>query len=316
MKRWVLSGLVAVTLLGCSKKHECERGVVQSSYVHKYGLTMSQDDWEARGGDGQVVTILHDGVTVTKNCQDGVLDGDTTYTFPHSQTFSRVETYRQGALAKQVDNFASGLPMREEEMTASGSNIVTSWYETGKPQAVEEYSAGRLVMGKYYDASGNNDAEVMNGEGTRKRRDGYGQLLSSDTIQNGEKVMRITYHPNGAPKEQTPYKNGLVNGSKKTFLPGGEPNTIESWVQGEQQGITLVYRNGEKYAEVPYQHGVKMGVERRYKDGSVLQEEITWFADQRQGPTNVYVNDVVQTHWYYQGKMVSKVAYEQLSHQV
>jgi len=318
MKVRLFLNIIGLSLVayGCIKNNDTtvEKDAVQSSYIHKYGIAVTKRDWESRGRDGQVVSTRKDGVVISRTYRAGILDGPTTYTFPHSHTLAKTETYRNGVLVKVVENFASGMPMREEENTASGSKVITCWYESGTSLSVEEYQNGRLVTGKYFNLNGECDSEVVNSKGVRKRRDGYGQLLSCDTIEEGEKILRTTFHPNGAPKELIPYKNGVVYGLKRTFLPGGEPNTIEEWDAGEQHGITTVFRNGEKYAEVPYELGQKKGVERRFRDGEMVQEEVSWVNNQKHGPTKAFVGDIVKTDWYYQGKLVSKVVFDQMSH--
>jgi len=141
----------------------------------------------------------------------------------------------------------------------------------------------------------------------------YGQLISTDTIENGQMVLRQTYHPNGSPREMIPYQNGLVDGVKRTYLPAGEPDTFEQWVNGQQDGVTVVFQHGEKFAEVPYVNGEKHGVECRLKDGKTKVQEITWNNGQMSGPSTTYVGDNVKTDWYFKGKPVSKADYEFMS---
>ncbi|SCA62569.1 Uncharacterized protein SCG7086_AB_00280 [Chlamydiales bacterium SCGC AG-110-P3] len=311
---------IALLLTGCSANQELAyhdgRGsdVVACTYKHKYGVEVPRSDWESRGRDGQVITTLKSGVTVTKDYAGGVLVGDTTYTFPHSNTIETVETYRNGKCTKIVTNYTSGLPQREEEKTASGSTVVTLWYDSGNPMSVEELRGERVLTGSYYSIDEQCDAEVLAGEGERKVRDAYGQLLSVDSISDGWLTLRTTFHSNGSPKEYIPYEYSVINGLKKTFLPSGEPSTVEEWSNGIQQGITISYRNGEKFSEIPFENGYKKGVERRYYNGAELQEEVSWHNDQRHGPTRAYVGDAVKTDWYYQNRLVSKLVFDQMAH--
>ena len=311
---------VLLLLAGCTSYQEVAyhdgrvSDVVSCTYKHKYGVEVSRSDWESRGRDGQVTTTLKSGVTVTKDYSSGVLVGETTYTFPHSNTIETVETYRDGSLVKTVTNYPSGLPRCEEEVTASGSTVVTLWYESGSPMSVEERRDERVLTGKYYTSTEECDATVIAGEGERKRRDPYGQLLSVDSINDGWLTLRTTFHPNGSPKEYIPFEYGTISGVKKTFLPGGEPNTVEEWQNDSQHGITVAYRNGEKFSEIPYENGQKRGVERRFFNGTELQEEVTWLNDQRHGATRAYVGDAVKTDWYYQNRLVSKLVFDQMAH--
>jgi antitoxin component YwqK of YwqJK toxin-antitoxin module len=151
---------------------------------------------------------------------------------------------------------------------------------------------------------------IENGQGVRLVRDDYGQLVSTDTVENGQMVLRQTYHPNGSPKETIPYRNDLVDGVRRTYQPAGEPDTVEQWRAGQQEGMTMIYKHGEKFAEVPYANGSKHGVECRYRDGSSKVQEIGWNAGQMHGPSTTYVGETARTEWYYKGKSVSRADYE------
>jgi antitoxin component YwqK of YwqJK toxin-antitoxin module len=103
-----------------------------------------------------------------------------------------------------------------------------------------------------------------------------------------------------------------VTGQRRTFLPGGEPHTIEEWSEDHQEGVTVVYQNGEKIAEVPYLNGIKNGVEERFKDGRFLVEEVNWKAGKKHGPCYSYVGEDTLITWYYEGQEVSKRQYDRL----
>lgn len=312
---------IAGLLTGCSSYQEVaivkegwNSDVVATVYKHKYGVEVSKKDWETRGCDGQIICSLKNGITSTKNYSAAVLNGESTQTFSHSKTVEKIETYRKGSLVKEVWNYTSGLRKEEREYLASGSTIATVWYESGNPMSVEEFHGESLLVGRYFRKDECVDGEVVDGFGERKIRDPYGYLNSVDKICDGLLVSQTIFHPNGTPKEVIPYENERINGKKQTFLPSGEPKTIEQWVNGHQQGTTYTFRNGEKYSEVPYENGCRKGIERRFRDGRSVEEEISWVGDERHGPTRAFVGDAVKTDWYYQGKVVSKVVFEQMSH--
>jgi antitoxin component YwqK of YwqJK toxin-antitoxin module len=311
----LLSG--AIALSGCASSNRANKDccyVVDEKYVHKYGLEVAQNDWKARGKNGQVISTLDNGVVMTKQYDFGVLEGETTYTFPNSNTIEKVETYKNGQLVKTVINDESGAPKEETEMTAEGNKYVTIWYNDGTPQSRESYQDDLLVQAEYFNGSNKVESRVDNGFGTRIVRDQYGDLVSTDTFKNGALVSKTTYHKNGAPKAFTPYANNVVEGMRKTFMPAGEPETVEEWVGGVREGTTLAYKNGEKFAEVPYKNGRKNGIEKRYRDGSTLIEEISWRDNQRHGPSDTYVNGkVTKTEWYYNGQKVTKSAWDMKS---
>lgn len=306
--------VVACVSTACQRQDMYTVPVVEETYVHKYGVEVPSYDWQERGQNGQVITTLGNGVLVTKNYSNGILDRDSTYSFPHSNAIEKVETYDQNKLIKTTLNYPSGATMQEVDYASDGSRGIVSWYENGASKSVEELNpSGMLIHGEYRDQSGKLDSQVDNSEGTRTVRDNYGQLVSRDTIQNGMMTLSSAYHPNGTPSEVIPYRNGAIEGQHRTYLPAGEPNTVGTWVDGKQNGITIVYKNGEKFAEVPYVNGMKNGVERRYRDGNILIEEICWKNDQKHGPDKVYIGgNNVQTSWFYDGQPMSEDKYLKL----
>lgn len=311
MRYRILVSMAAIALLtvGCVRQHNFE--VVDETYVHKYGVAVPPDYWNSSGQHGAIISKLADGVTVSRSYESGILDGETTFTFPHSDKCQKKQIYAKNKLVKEIDYFLDGSPRQEISYDLpTSSREVTTWYTTGSPKSHEKYEGEILFSGEYYNTSNQRDSFVDNYEGARVNRDDYGQIICRDLIQEGTKILTTTYHPNGAPLEQIPYKNGVIEGYKKTFYPGGEPNTVEHWSKGSQNGITTVYQNGEKYADVSYVNGRKNGVERRYKDGTIVVEEVYWENDRQHGPMNTYVGDSVKTDWYFQGQPTSRVNYE------
>jgi antitoxin component YwqK of YwqJK toxin-antitoxin module len=307
----IISTITTLTVLtACNPSVNRRSPVIDQTYVHRYGIEVPPDQWTEGGRTGQVVSTLKTGVIVTNNYSDGILNGDTVYTFPHSDSIQKIETYENGQLVKEIHHSVTGTPMKETIHNMGNKKIITIWYDDGTPQAKEVYENNVLTQGEYYDNQHQLEARIENGQGNRINRDLYGILESNDTVVNGQMTLRTTYHPNGHPKEVTPYSYGSINGERRTFLPAGEPNTIEQWSMGVQQGNTVVYKNGEKYADITYSGGKKNGLERRYKNGDTVVEEITWVADQRQGPSYTYINDNTKTEWYHGGRIVTKGAFD------
>jgi antitoxin component YwqK of YwqJK toxin-antitoxin module len=280
MKRLFIGFLGTVVLSGCSTQNEVivqdDFTVVEQTHVHKYGFNVSPQDFKARGGDGQVITNLKNGVIATNTYSHNVLHGDTTYTFPYTTTVEKVLTYDQGRVVKEDLYYTSGTPRQRTEYQDNQGKVVTIWYENGTPQAVEHYINSALAKGDYYTNDSELDSRVENYEGTRINRDLNGLLLRTEIIKNGEVVSATDYYTSGAPKRLTSYRHGVIDGLQKTFAPSGEPLTVEEWSQGNQTGITTTFLNGEKVSEIPYVNGVKSGVERRFRDGSNVVDEITW----------------------------------------
>ena len=303
----------------CAKQELKNTPVVEQTYIHKYGVAVPSEFWAESGEDGVVVSTMADGVVVSNTYAAGILNGETSYSFPHSSQLEKTVVYSNGVIIREVSFFFDGTPKQETIFESpvkdsANSKTISSWYLNGTPRSAEQYVGDLLLNGEYYTLQNQPDASVENYEGTRLVRDDYGQLLATDTIRGGQLTMRNTYHANGSPKENISYQNGLIDGSKQCFHPAGEPNSIENWSAGQQHGVTVVYLHGEKYAEVPYENGLKNGIEKRYRDGTVLVQEITWEDGQLHGPTKTYVGESVKTDWYYEGKLSTKTDYERMAH--
>lgn len=308
----VVIPLCVMAVASCQRSRGSE--VLCETYVHRYGVEVPPDEWNDQGCTGKVVSTRRDGVTLTKTFDRGVLHGETTYTFPHRTQIECIEQYGSGQLMNQRRFFVSGLP--REEVDYSQSPVVTTktYYDQGSLRSVETIQNGRMTQGKYYNLAGNVETGVENGFGKRTNRDLFGQLVSVDTIKEGTLTLRTSYHPNGIPQAQVPYEDDAIHGVVKTFKPAGDPNSIERWNRGVQEGITTFYEDGEKCAEVPYVKGRRNGVERRFGDGGErVVEETTWVDDARHGPSYRYVNGQVVEEWYFRGQPTNRAGFERMT---
>jgi antitoxin component YwqK of YwqJK toxin-antitoxin module len=304
--------LLTTVLVGCRNASHYN-DIVKETYMHKYGVPIPKTDWESQGKEGQIVSLRKDGVTVTASYLHGVQDGVTTYTFPNSSTVQFVETFADGMLVSTRENYPSGIPMKEELYLDCALVQLSQWYEDGTPQANETYQNTFLLSGEYRTLLNVLESRVNDGHGMRICRSTDGELLSKDTIQNGQMTERITFYTNGDPETVTPYANGVIHGTRLTFLQGGVPNTVEQWIQGVQEGTTVLYQNGEKIAEIPYAQGKKNGIEYRYRDGTLLVEELSWKNDIQHGQRKIYIDGETKTEWYHEGELVSRTAFERLN---
>lgn len=289
--------------------------VVCETYVHRYGVPLAPDDWSERGQDGQVISMRKDGVVVCKNYECGILQGDTTYTFPHKDAIEKREVYDQGNLSQLVFYYPSGMPQKQITLESSNTEKVLTWYESGAPQSKELYQNGCLIQGEYLNPSQQQESAVIDRNGLRTLRDDYGQLLSIDEIQNGQMTVRRTFYPNGAPASVTPYVNNVIQGQRWTYQMGGEPATIETWTNNCQHGNTQVFENGEKVSDLPYINGQIHGLERRYRNGDQLVQENNWVKGRRHGACYSYVNDTTHVDWYFKDRKVNRGTYEALCNQ-
>lgn len=302
----------ALFLSGCLSPRSCDE-VVKETYVHPYGVPVVKSDWQAQGETGNVVRVTKEGVTVTQSFVAGQLEGETTYTFPHSSVTKRTEVFHEGALQAVRDHYSSGVPMREEVYDQGEVAKVLTWYTDGTPSSLEWYQGGALIQGEYYTPLNERESTVYKGQGVRIHRATDGHLLAKESIERGERVERVTYFPSGEPESVIPYVEGKIHGTLLTYFPGGEPKSAEEWNHGVQEGMTLLYQNGEKYAEIPYVAGKKQGLERRYRDGAILAEEISWKEDVQHGIRQLHVEGVTKTEWYHEGALVSRSTFERMN---
>lgn len=307
----ILLGAVAAFSASCSKSQT--DNVVKETYIHKYGVPVAKQDWDVHGQDGKIVQLTSEGVTITKSLVNGVLEGETTYTFPNSSTIQMTEIYDAGVLIARRDNYLSGVAMKEETFAGDELIKLCTWYEAGTPQATEYYEEGRLIAGEYRTPLNAIESRIQQGSGVRITRTSDGDLLAKDTIQNGIICERVTYYSNGDPSTITQYEDGKIHGTKLSFLSGGLPSTVEQWSRGLQDGITTLFMNGEKIAEVPFVRGEKHGVETRFRDGAILAEEITWRDGVQHGPRKIFIDGDAKTEWYHFGELVSRNTFERMN---
>lgn len=306
-----------LSILATSCQQRCQdEGVVCETYVHRYGVELTPDDWSERGQHGQVISTRNDGVVMSRSYDAGVLHGEATYTFPHREEIQKKEVYDQGEINQEVYYYSSGVPKQQINHEGENRHLVVNWYDSGAPQSKEQYENQLLVWGEYYNPSHQTESKVENYNGNRTVRNEYGQLVSIDDVVEGRMTMSHTFHPNGVPSASTPYVNGLIEGQRKTYTMGGEPATIETWSKGKQQGNTQVFEHGEKIADVPYVNNAIEGVEKRYGSGQVLAQENTWVQGHKHGPSSTYVNgQKTQTNWFFRDKPVNKATFDVMSNQ-
>ena len=307
MNRLILTILAGGCLcVSCARRSDDSYEIMDRSYVHRYGVPVEPSDWMARGETGKVVTTLKSGVIVSKSYSNGILDGETTYTYPHCECLEKVETYSQGQLVKEESYYRNGTPSKQVTHSADTESQVYGWYDNGAPQKSESYQKDLLVKGEYYDLNHQMDSQVENFKGLRTKRDPFGHLIGVDSIEEGSVLLTKIFYPNGSIKQITPYLNGQIEGQVKTYLPGGEPLSIETWTGGEKTGIATMFENGEKIAEVPYRRGLKEGIEVRFRNGNTPTQEISWVGDVRHGPSRITIGEITTIDYYFQGKGVSR----------
>lgn len=305
------SGLILTALIASScVRYCCEDEIIDAQYVHEYGVAVPKYHWEESGQNGKVIKKLKQGITCSQSYYCGLLEGETTYTFPFSQQIEKQEVYSQDQLRKETTYYISGKPKKEVIYHPSEPTVTTEWYENGQKKSYEKTSGDLIVYAEYYDPMGHQISNIHDGYGQKVSRDSFGTIMLTDAFKDGQVEYRTTYYPNGSPKEITPYRNGVVEGMRKTYHPGGEPNTIETWTGGKQHGVTTIFAEGQKAQEIPYVNGLKSGRGKVYQDGAFVIQEPSWKDDLLHGPCISIIDGRRTTEWYYKGNKVTKGYYD------
>jgi antitoxin component YwqK of YwqJK toxin-antitoxin module len=310
--KYVLLAASAVLFSACQNSNDSVNQVVSQKYIHKYGFDVTEDEWEERSQEGQVITLLSNGVKITRSYENGQLHGPTVYTFPNSQIIEKIMLYDAGTLLKETECDASGTPLKEEIFEFDDRTIVTSWDEKGVPLSIEEYDNELLIEGKYYTPDHVLEATVEAGFGEKIKRDRTGALLSRDFIEDGLAIQRISYHPNKQIHTISHYHDYQLHGEQLKFTASGKPLMKLNWNHGVLDGPKTVYRNGSKIAEIPYNNGLKQGTEFHYDDLGHLTAEIEWKTDKKHGSSKFYTEDTTETEWFFKGKPISAQKFDML----
>jgi antitoxin component YwqK of YwqJK toxin-antitoxin module len=309
MRRFSSLLLLILTAASCVTQPDCS-DILDQQWVHPYGVGVPRYYWEETGQSGKIITTLNQGIVCTESFYLGVLEGETTYTFPFSTEIERVQIFSHDQIKQETIYYRSGAMYRQVVYNPSEHHLVTEWYENGQLKSYEKFAGDLIAYGEYYDPYGHRLSYIEDGNGSRMYRDDEGLIVSIDSYKNGEIDYTSTYYPNGSLRDVIPYKNGLVEGLRKTYYSGGEPNTIETWSCGCQCGITTVFVDGQKSEEIPYVGGVKHGVGRVYEDGTFVIQEKTWKNDLLHGPCHTYIEGLKTTDWYYKAHKVTKGYYD------
>lgn len=302
---------ILLTFASCQKDNESN--VVSQQYVHKYGFDMSKNEWQSRTKEGSVITVLDSGITVTNTYNNGIMHGQTTYSYPNSSIIEKIYEYDNGTLIKESEQDSAGIPYKEKAYEPDNKTLITLWDKSGVPISIEQYENNILVNAKYYKPNNELEANIENKSGTRMKRDRNGELLYKDTIKNGKLKDRNTYHANGQTKSKMTFKNYQLHGEQTTYSQNGAVLLSQRWDNGKLDGIKTAYRNDNKISEVPYTNGERHGIERHYRDDGTLKTQIHWENDKKHGSERKYLDNDTNIKWYYKGKEVSLKKFEEFS---
>ena len=300
---WIFFVACTATFFSCQKEND-NANVVSQRYVHKYGFDLSEGEWKKRDKDGQVISVLDNGVTVCSSFANGILHGPTTHTFPHGKTIEKLFIYDEGMITKKILHDLEGIPYKEESYEIDNKKVITLWNKLGVPLSIEEYEKEQLTRGKYFNPENEVVSIVEDGKGLRTHYNREGLLLSKENFENGQLIFRTTYHANGQIQSKSPFLEYKLHGKQMTYTSSGKPLLKMKWNNGLIHGKKTLYRNGKKVHEIPYIQGEKHGAEFHYDlDGEILAE-IHWEKDKRHGSSRYYYDEDTKIEWYYHGECV------------
>jgi antitoxin component YwqK of YwqJK toxin-antitoxin module len=313
MRKLLAIGLFSLSWMvtSCTETHFDT--ALKETYLHKYGVPVTKEEWARQGEEGQIVRVLRSGATVTNTYENGKLHGESTYTFPNSSIVEKIETYENGVMTSRRFHYSNGLARCEERFSGELVAERRSWFEEGTPQAIEYFQDGIIVSAEYRNADNEIVSKIENGCGERLHRNQAGELTYKEAYQGGLLVERVDYFHTGEPASITPYENNHIHGTRLTFHLGGLPRAAEQWRYGVQEGPTLAYENGEKVAEIPYINGRKEGIEKRFREDGEIAEEVYWKAGVQHGPRKLYIDQEPKLEWYHQGELVGRPTFERLN---
>jgi len=302
---------ILLTFLSC--QNDDRSNVVSQQYVHKYGFDMSKNEWQSRSKEGSVISVLDSGITVTNTYNNGVLHGESSYTFPNSSIIDKIYTYDNGTLIKETLHDKDGIPYKEATNEPDNKKVITLWDRTGVPISIEEYENNKLINAKYFKPNNELEASIENQSGIRMKRDREGELLYKDIVKNGKLKHRSTYHPNGQIKAKVGYKNYNLHGEQFNYSDKGDVILTMTWNKGQLNGMKTTYKNNNKMSEIPFSNGLKHGIERHFAQDGRLEAEIHWDNDKKHGSERIYHKYDTHINWFYKGKAVSLKKFEEFS---
>lgn len=204
----------------------------------------------------------------------GELHGISTYYHKNGNVWKRIPYYKglingvmevyleTGELLQQIHydhDYKNGLAIR--------------YWNANQIAAQEEYVDGLLITGEYYDLSGQQVAQICQGEGHRAlfgrtsltELQEYHQGVQDGEIQVFGKSGHLikTYH----------VKNGHSHGEEQEFYPGTtQPKLSVAWYEGKIQGLVKTwYDNGTLESQRELSTNAKNGLSTAwYRDGSLM----------------------------------------------
>ncbi|MDY5822155.1 MAG: toxin-antitoxin system YwqK family antitoxin [Helicobacter sp.] len=124
-------------------------------------------------------------------------------------------------------------------------------------------------------------------------------ILHADTLKEckneEDKIsgcVERSYHSNGNLWEETPYKNGKLNGMSKWYYENGNLDAEISYKNDKLHGIgKWYYENGNIKLEITYKDSKREGVMKMYDTSGNLRAEVSALNNVLHGDTKLYTED-------------------------
>ena len=308
MRQFLIYVSCAFLFVSCQKQ---QQEVIRTSYYHSYGPQISSAEWKKQGSTGDIAVLRSDGVEERRAYVDGVLQGTSTWTYPHSKVVERYEEYAQGRKVASGHNFSNGSPETEEETLSKNDTMVRRWYEDGAPLSLEHFIGDKLFEAQYYNDDGVLESCIANGSGVKVFRSPQGVLLFREQIDHGQMVAKEQFHANGVVQEVCYFKDGKREGVRKSFDETGRPLSVETYQNDLLNGPAVYFKDGLKESSFFYVDGIKDGKEQHFHpDSGIVIEETIWIAGERHGQVSKQYDGMTILEWYWRGVPVTEAQFK------
>ena len=196
----------------------------------------------------------------------GYLEGEANYYYPDGQ-LQKVIPYIHGNVEGIITIYGKDGEAIESHTFKNGlrEGPSTAQWEEGPSKSQEQYTAGRLIHGIYFDQDGLPVAEIENGHGIKaefeerflaylteynngvpdglvKQYSTRGNLISKYLIKNGCKHgEEWQYYPDNTPKLMLTWHEDAIQGMVKTWYPNETLESQREMSSNKKQGLSFAY---------------------------------------------------------------------------
>ncbi len=208
--------------------------------------------------------------------EKGKLEGDSIYYHSNGAISKRIP-YRNDQIEGAIELFNAERECIGTMHYLHGKKEGSSTYAGDRliPKREEEYKAGLLISGKYFDFSGDLLSEVVSGYG-KKSIFKNGILAVQQEYRNGEPEGEVSLYREDSSLESTYHvQHGQKQGEEWCYYATSQPMLHIHWNEDEINGLVRTwYPNGVLESEKEISHNKKHGLLLAwYIDGSLMLVE-------------------------------------------